>query len=84
MRDCTHVPNNLEARKMKGIVCYRVIDYRDVCLAVRTAAQHGVDMSEYLLKGTRTESWTSAEAKAISLWIGRASMTHNERLWTLA
>ena len=68
---------------MKAIVCNVWIDYRDVVIAASTARQHGIDMSAYLLKGTRTESWTAKEAKEIQTWIGKASTKHNETLYRL-
>ena len=68
---------------MKGIVCNILIDYRDVAIAARTAAAHGVDMSSYLMKGTQTESWTPNEAKVIQTWIGQASTKLSETLYRL-
>ena len=61
----------------QDIVCFVLINYEQVTQAVRAAAQHGVDLSSYLLKGTQTESWTGTEAKVIQTWSGLASILRN-------
>ena len=58
---------------MKVIVTNVMIDYHDIVLAAQTAAKYGVDMTDYLLKGTKTESWSPNEAKVVQTWIGLAS-----------